>query len=197
MTTTFDAIRAIIVRDFELPPERLRPETLLEEIELDSLAITELVFAIEDEFHITAENTIPQFKTLGDIADYVARLVAERDATPRVVATSVGPAATPAGAGATPKRPRSGVKKAPSVRGASKPRSAANGASSGTGKLSGSAREVNGKAERRTNGENGENVVNGGGGAGRTKPARAASGQAARPRGPRRSGGGRAGTRAR
>ena len=85
MTTTFDRIRAIIVRDFELPPERLQRDTLLEEIELDSLAITELVFDIEDEFKVTAENTIPPFKTLGDIADYVARLVAERDATPRPV----------------------------------------------------------------------------------------------------------------
>jgi acyl carrier protein len=80
MTTTFDAIRAIIMRDFELPPERLQRDTLLEEIELDSLALTELVFQIEDEFKITAENTIPPFKTLGDIADYVARLVAESDA---------------------------------------------------------------------------------------------------------------------
>jgi acyl carrier protein len=82
MTTTFDTIRAMIIRDFELPPERLQPDTLLEEIELDSLAITELVFQIEDEFKITAENTIPPFKTLGDIADYVTRLVAERDAKP-------------------------------------------------------------------------------------------------------------------
>jgi acyl carrier protein len=82
MTTTFDAIRAIIMRDFELPPERLQHDTLLEEIELDSLAITELVFQIEDEFKITADNTFPPFKTLGDIADYVARLVAERDAKP-------------------------------------------------------------------------------------------------------------------
>ena len=84
MTTTFDAIRTIIVRDFELPAERLQRDTLLEEIELDSLAITELVFAIEDEFRITAENTIPPFKTLGDIADYVARVVADRDTKPRV-----------------------------------------------------------------------------------------------------------------
>jgi acyl carrier protein len=82
MTTTFDRICAMITRDFELPPERLQRDTLLEEIELDSLAITELVFEIEDEFKITAENTIPAFKTLGDIADYVARLVAERDAKP-------------------------------------------------------------------------------------------------------------------
>ncbi len=93
MTTTFDAIRAIIVRDFELPAERLQRDTLLEEIQLDSLAITELVFEIEDEFQITAGDKIPPFQTLGDIADYVARLIAERDTKPRVAAKN---AAAPA-----------------------------------------------------------------------------------------------------
>jgi acyl carrier protein len=111
MTTTFDAIRAIIVRDFELPPERLQRDTLLEEIELDSLAITELVFAIEDEFKIMAESTIPPFKTLGDIADYVARLVAERDAKPRGGAPKSAEAAAIASKPATAlKRPRAAKK---------------------------------------------------------------------------------------
>ena len=83
MTTTFDGLRDIIVRDFELPPERLLRATLLEEIELDSLAVTELVFALEDEFHVTAGNVNPAFKNLGDIADYIDQLIAERDAPPK------------------------------------------------------------------------------------------------------------------
>ena len=82
--TTFDGLRDIIVRDFELSPERLTRTTRLEEIELDSLAVTELVFALEDEFHVTAENTGPTFSTLGDIADYIDRLIAARDAPPPV-----------------------------------------------------------------------------------------------------------------
>jgi acyl carrier protein len=82
MTTTFEGLRDIIVRDFELAPERLRRDTPLEEIELDSLAITELVFALEDDFHVTAGNVVPPFETLGDIADYIDRLIAERDAAP-------------------------------------------------------------------------------------------------------------------
>jgi acyl carrier protein len=82
MTTTFDGLRDIIVRDFELSPERLTRTTRLEEIELDSLAVTELVFALEDEFHVTAENTGPTFGTLGDIADYIDGLIAARDAAP-------------------------------------------------------------------------------------------------------------------
>jgi len=82
-TTTFDGLRDIIVRDFELAPEHLRRDSPLEEIELDSLAIAELVFALEDEFHVTAGNAIPPFKNLGDIADYIDRLIAERDAAPK------------------------------------------------------------------------------------------------------------------
>ena len=85
MTTTFDGLRDIIVRDFELPAERLRRDTPLEEIELDSLAVTELVFSLEDEFHVTAGNVNPSFKNLGDIADYIDQLIAERDAAPKKV----------------------------------------------------------------------------------------------------------------
>ena len=80
MTTTFDGLRNIIVRDFELPPERLTRDTPLEQIELDSLAVTELVFALEDEFHVTAGSGNLAFKTLGDIADYIDKLIVERDA---------------------------------------------------------------------------------------------------------------------
>src|SRR6185503_418753 len=46
MTTTFETMKRIIVKDYELPPERLTPDTPLAEVELDSLAITELIFAL-------------------------------------------------------------------------------------------------------------------------------------------------------
>ena len=140
MTTTFDAIRAIIVRDFDLPPERLQRDTLLEQIELDSLAITELVFSIEDEFKITAENTIPPFKTLGDITDYVARLVEERDAKARDAAdTGEVPAKPSEGAAAVAASKRTGTKKR---------RAARNGAPPGQSKRSPKA--ANGTTEKRT-----------------------------------------------
>jgi acyl carrier protein len=115
MTTTFDGLRDIIVRDFELSPERLTRTTRLEEIELDSLAVTELVFALEDEFHVTAENTSPTFGTLGDIADYIDGLIAARDAAPptRARRSAARPAARaksrqspPVTAAAKKKKPR-------------------------------------------------------------------------------------------
>src|SRR6185436_15166782 len=52
MTTTFETMKRIIVKDYELAPERLVPDTPLADIELDSLAITELIFALEDEFNV-------------------------------------------------------------------------------------------------------------------------------------------------
>jgi acyl carrier protein len=80
MVTTFDGLREILVHDFELPAERLTPGTPLEDIELDSLAVTELIFELEDKFGVTAENNGQTFKTLGDIAAYIDELVAARPA---------------------------------------------------------------------------------------------------------------------
>ena len=79
-TTTFETMKRIIVKDYELEPERLTPETPLADVELDSLAITELIFALEDEFKVTAKTNGQGMQTLGDISAYIDQLIAERDA---------------------------------------------------------------------------------------------------------------------
>jgi acyl carrier protein len=78
-TTTFGTMKRIIVKDYELAPERLRPDTPLADIDLDSLAITELIFALEDEFNVVAKTNGQGMQTLGDIAAYIDQLIAERD----------------------------------------------------------------------------------------------------------------------
>ena len=78
-TTTFETMKGIIVKDYELEPERLTPGTPLADIELDSLAITELIFALEDEFNVVAKTNGQGMQTLGDIAAYIDQLIAERD----------------------------------------------------------------------------------------------------------------------
>ena len=80
MTTTFETMKRIIVKDYELAPERLTPDTPLADINLDSLAITELIFALEDEFNVTAKTNGQGMQTLGDIAAYIDQLISERDA---------------------------------------------------------------------------------------------------------------------
>lgn len=79
MTTTFETMKRIIVKDYELAPERLTPDTPLADIDLDSLAITELIFALEDEFNVVAKTNGQGMQTLGDIAAYIDQLIAERD----------------------------------------------------------------------------------------------------------------------
>ena len=80
MTTTFETMKRIIIKDFEVAPERLTPDTPLADIELDSLAVTELIFALEDEFNVTAKSNGQGMQTLGDIAAYIDHLITERDA---------------------------------------------------------------------------------------------------------------------
>jgi acyl carrier protein len=97
MTNTFDGLREIIAKDFELPLERLEFDTPLEEMELDSLAVTELIFSLEDRFGVTANEPGSEFRTLGDIANYIDELVAERGAAeakePSMGSKSLRPAA--------------------------------------------------------------------------------------------------------
>ena len=78
-TMTFETMKRIIVKDYELAPERLMPDTPLADVELDSLAITELIFALEDEFNVVAKTNGQGMQTLGDIAAYIDQLIAERD----------------------------------------------------------------------------------------------------------------------
>jgi acyl carrier protein len=88
--TTFEGLCEILVRDYQLTPERLTPETSPSELAIDSLGVIELIFAIEDKFKVTANDADPEtaknFSTLQDITDYIDRLIAERDAPTPVIA---------------------------------------------------------------------------------------------------------------
>ncbi|MFS8063596.1 MAG: acyl carrier protein [Luteimonas sp.] len=78
-TDTFAALRGIIATDYALAPESLTPATALKELAIDSLALIELIFTLEDRFEVEAANTPDDFQTLGDVASYIDRLIAERD----------------------------------------------------------------------------------------------------------------------
>lgn len=81
MTSAFESLCEILVKDYELPAERLRPETPLEDVDLDSLAAMEILFSLEERYQISVEETNPPFATLGELAAYIDSLVAARDAS--------------------------------------------------------------------------------------------------------------------
>jgi acyl carrier protein len=49
---TFDTVSRILVNDFHLEAARVTPETALLDLDLDSLALMEFVFAVEDAFKL-------------------------------------------------------------------------------------------------------------------------------------------------
>ena len=76
MTTTLERLRAILVRDYRLAPERLVPDAPLESLGIDSLGVAELLFNVEDEFGITLPAEPVQLPTLGDVVHYIDDLLA-------------------------------------------------------------------------------------------------------------------------
>jgi acyl carrier protein len=80
--TTLQSLHAIFKANFDHAPEVLRSDTKLEELEIDSLAMIEVLFAVEDEFGITVPpepaSWRSQMITVGDLVAYVDKLIAEQ-----------------------------------------------------------------------------------------------------------------------
>ncbi len=84
MTTT-DRIIAMLVKDFKVDPDRLSPTASLEDIGIDSLDLAELLFNIEDEFHLKLPDVPLDLATFGDVVRYVDEQIAAQS-TPLTVA---------------------------------------------------------------------------------------------------------------
>lgn len=78
-------ITEIVAKQAKVDASTLKPETALADLDLQSIDIVELVFAIEEKFDIEVpyapgdQNTAGiSFKTIGDIMAAVEKLVAEQ-----------------------------------------------------------------------------------------------------------------------
>jgi acyl carrier protein len=80
--TTLERLQALLAKEFGLPVERLQPEARLEDLDIDSLRMIEILFSVEEAFSITiaAEQAElkERLKTLGDLASYIDTLVVEQ-----------------------------------------------------------------------------------------------------------------------
>ena len=80
--STFDAISAVLVEKFKVDATQVRPATTLEQLGLDSLALMEFVFAVEDRFdvRIPEERLDPRQAgvTLGQLAVLIDQAVAAK-----------------------------------------------------------------------------------------------------------------------
>lgn len=82
MTTTYEHLRALLIKDYQLDPSLLTLDAQLEALGIDSLGVAELLFNVEDSFHITLSPDAVQLKTLGDVVRFIDELMAEQHGDP-------------------------------------------------------------------------------------------------------------------
>jgi len=71
----FEFLSGLLVEKFDVESSQIRPEANLMDLGLDSLSIVELVFDAEDEFDIEISEDDADFKTLGEAAALIEKLV--------------------------------------------------------------------------------------------------------------------------
>lgn len=80
MPSTFDALVSLIARQHQLDPTSIRPESGLADVGLDSLAVAELLFSIEDEFQVDLAD-VPPDAMPATVSELVA-LIDQKSAKP-------------------------------------------------------------------------------------------------------------------
>lgn len=71
---TIDALKNLLLSDFEIEPSTLRPETTFAEVGLDSLGMAEFMFLVEDLFHIDFAAEQSMVQTVGELVATIDRL---------------------------------------------------------------------------------------------------------------------------
>jgi acyl carrier protein len=71
---TFERLRELLARELGLDPSTLRTHTPLEQLGIDSLGTTGLLFAIEDTFGIRVPPEPLSLATVGDLVESIDRL---------------------------------------------------------------------------------------------------------------------------
>ena len=78
--TTFERLRQILAKEFEIAPELIHPTARMDELAIYSLAVIEVIFQLEDAFDISFPQEPGQLQTVGDLVARVDRLVTEQRA---------------------------------------------------------------------------------------------------------------------
>jgi acyl carrier protein len=87
--TTFERLRQILATEFEVAPELIHPAARMDQLAIDSLAVIEVIFRLEDEFKITFPQEAGKLQTVGELATCVDVLATEQRA--RASAGAAGP----------------------------------------------------------------------------------------------------------
>jgi len=89
--TTLETLQEILVRDYKVERARLTPDAPLSALGVDSLGFVELLFKIEDHFHVKITGDTPSgVQTVQDVVGYIDALIANRPAAqPHLLGTEI------------------------------------------------------------------------------------------------------------
>jgi acyl carrier protein len=83
--STQQTLQDILVKDYRLSREQVAPDAVLTSLGLDSLSVLELMFKIEDHFHLKIlDDTPTDLMTVGGVVRYVEGLLRHKEASGRV-----------------------------------------------------------------------------------------------------------------
>lgn len=71
---TFEVLRQIIADKFEKDPEEIAMDTTLENLQIDSLDIFDVIFEAEERFGIRVPNEEVAISTVGEVVGLIDRL---------------------------------------------------------------------------------------------------------------------------
>lgn len=78
--TTLEQLSKILEKHYKIDPTGLDPHAPLQQLGIDSLGMVELLFFIEDEFHVHLPTDAPLLPTLADAVVYIDDLIAKQHA---------------------------------------------------------------------------------------------------------------------
>ena len=75
MNSTFERLCTILQREHQLPPDRLKLDTELASLGIDSLGTVELLWSAEDAFQIKLPTQPVELTTLRDVVNFIDELL--------------------------------------------------------------------------------------------------------------------------
>ncbi len=76
-----DRIKALIAEHFGIEPDKLTPETEIASFGIDSLAMIEFMFQMEEKFNIRMADSRAPLVTVGDVVAEIERAVRDQQPT--------------------------------------------------------------------------------------------------------------------
>jgi acyl carrier protein len=86
MTDTHDRLIALLMRGHKLAPERLGLDASLQGLGIDSLAVIELLWDIEDQFQVKLPADPTVLVTVGDVVHQIEAALQPQDPGPAATA---------------------------------------------------------------------------------------------------------------